>query len=81
MLNALSNPNFELSNQFLGVILHIVENLFNCFAIEDLVDVVLAILNRHVHGVGIAKQVVHVSQYLLISANEENTQIIWFVFA
>ena len=55
MLNALSNPNFELSNQFLGVILHIVENLFNRFAIEDLVDVVLSILNRHVHGVGIAK--------------------------
>ena len=55
LLNALSNPNFELSNQFFGVILHVVEHLFNRFAVENLVDVVLSILYRHVHGVGIAK--------------------------
>ena len=38
MLNALGYPDFQLTDEFLGIILYILQHLFYRFSIKDLVD-------------------------------------------
>ena len=43
-LHTLGHPLLQLADEFLGVVLHVVENLFHSLTVEDLIDVVLAVL-------------------------------------
>ena len=45
LLHALGDPDFELANEFLRIVLYVVEHFFHCFAIDDLVDVVLPVFH------------------------------------
>ena len=76
MLDALRHPAFELPDEFLRVVLHIVEHFLNRFAIENLVDVVMSVLHRDMRGIGVAKEIVHVAKDFLIGTHKEHTQIV-----
>ena len=54
MLDALGHPDFQLANQFLGIILYVFQDLFNRLTIEYLVDMILTVLDRDMNSGGIA---------------------------
>lgn len=79
LLNALCYPYFELTDEFLRIVLNIFEHLFHGFAIDDLVDVVAAVFHRKVHGIGVAEKIVQITEYFLVGTNKENAKIIRFI--
>ena len=60
-------------------VLYVIQYLLYGLAIEYLVDAIFAVLYRDVGSIGVAEEIVHVAQNLLIGTNEEYTEIIWFV--
>ena len=66
LLDALCYPYFELTDEFLWIVLNVFEHLFHGFAINDLVDVVAAVFHRKVHGIGVAEKIVQVAEYFLV---------------
>ena len=65
-----------MAHEFLGIVLHIFEHLFNRFTINDLIDVVGAVLYGNMYRIGISKQVVHIAQNLLIGTHEEDAKVV-----
>ena len=59
--------------------MYIVQNFFYGLTIKDLVYAVFAVLYRDVGGIGVAEEVVHITQNLLISSYEEHTEIVWLI--
>ena len=41
----------------------------------------MVVLHTDMNGSGVAKEVVHISKYLLIGSHEEHAKIIWFALA
>ena len=80
LLHALGNPCLQLPYEFLGIILHVVKHLLNGLAIDNLVDVVFAVLDRDVYGIGVAEEVVHVAENFLICSDEEHSKVVVLVF-
>ena len=73
------HPAFEIAHEFFRIVFHIVENIGHGLAVDDLRNFVAIFRERDVHGVGVAEQVVEVSQDLLIGSDEEHSEIIWLV--
>ena len=80
MFHTLRHPDFELTHQFLWVILHVCQHFLYGLAVEYLVDVVFPVFDGDMHGIGVAEKVVHVTENLLISTHQEHAQIVGVVF-
>ena len=61
--------------------MHVVQHLSHRLAVNQLVDGVAFGIDRHMHGIRITKQIVHISQNLLISSDQKNRQIVVFLVA
>ena len=61
------------------VVLHILQHISHCFAVDDLFDVVVITIDSDMHSVGVTKEVVHIAQYLLVCSHEENTDVVMFI--
>ena len=57
-----------MAHEFLRVVLHVVEHLLDGLALKHLVDAILAILDGNMDGIGVAEQVVEVTENLLTSS-------------
>ena len=79
LFHTLGHPDFQLANQFLGIILHVVEYLCNGLAVDNLVDMIATVLLRDMYGIGVAEEVVHITENLLIGTNEEHPEVIRLV--
>ena len=67
----------DLLDQVLAVVLDVVEHVLDGLALDHVVDVVAAVLvHAHVHGVGVAEQVVEVAEDLLVGAHQEDAEVV-----
>ena len=71
LLDTLGHPYIQLAQQLLGVLLHIFEHLLHRLAVDDLVDMVVVVFHRDVYGIGVAEEVVHITQDFLIGTHKE----------
>ena len=77
-LHGCGSPCLNATHQLLGRELYIVEHLGNGLTIDDLVYLVTVFIYTDVNGVGVAKEVVQVAQYLLVSTYKEHTDVVGF---
>ncbi len=75
--HARRNPGLDVSHQFLGVELNVVQYFRHGFSIDNPVYLIAVFVDGDMNGIGVAEQVVHVAKYLLICPHEEHSQIIW----
>ena len=78
-LHTLGYPLLQLADELLRIVLYVIQYLLYGLAIEYLVDAIFAVLYRDVGSIGVAEEIVHVAQNLLVGTNEEYTEIIWLV--
>ena len=71
-------PCLDVAYEFLGVELYVVEYFGYGFSVDDAVYFVAVLVDADVDGVGVAEQVVHVAEYLLVRSYEEYSEVIWF---
>ena len=79
LLHTLGYPLLQLADELLRIVLYVIQNLLHGLAIEYLVDAVLAVLYRDVGCIGVAEEIVHIAQNLLVGTYEEHTEIVWLV--
>ena len=58
--------------------MHIVEHLSHRFAINHLIDFVVVFIHIDVHGIGVAKQVVHIAENFLVGTHQKHAEIVAF---
>ena len=61
--------------------MHIVEHLGHGFAVDNLVDFVVVGEHVDVHGIGVTKQIVQVTQNLLICTHKKHSEIVVLALA
>ena len=81
LLDGLADPCFETAHKALGVVLHILEHISHGFTINGLVDAVTIFVDGDVHGVGVAEEVVHVAQNLLVGSYKEHANVVVLALA
>ena len=78
-LHTLGYPLLQLADELLRIILYVIQYLLYGLAIEYLVDAVFAVFYGNMGSIGVAEEIVHVAQNLLIGTYEEHTEIVWLV--
>ena len=76
LVDGFGHPRFEAAHESLGVILHILEYIGHGFAVDRLVDGISVGIDGDMHRIGVAEEVVHVAENLLVGTYEENTDVI-----
>ena len=74
--HTLRHPLLQVAHEFLRVVLHVVEHLLDGLALKHLVDAILAVLDGDMDGIGVAEQVVEVTENLLVGTDKEDTEIV-----
>lgn len=67
----------RLRTSFFGVVLHVVEHFVDSFALDNLVNLIAVFVYADMHGISVAKEIVHVAENFLISAYKEDTDVVW----
>ena len=75
-VDGFGHPRFEATHQSLGVILHILEHIGHRFAVDRLVDGISVGIDGDMHRIGVAEEIVHVAENLLVGTYEENADVI-----
>ena len=78
-LDGTAHPHFEAAYEFLRVVLYVFEHIGYGFTVNGLVDAVAVFVYSDVYGIGVAEEVVHVTEYFLVSTYEEDTDVVVFV--
>jgi len=72
-------PGFYRTNQFLCIILNVIQYLSHGFPVNNLVNFITIIRYGYMHSIGITEKVVQIAQYLLICPYQKYTQVIGFL--
>ena len=70
------HPRLKAPQQAFGVILHVFQHVGYRLAVDGLVNGICLVVHGDMHRIGIAEEVVHVAEDLLVGSHEEHTDVV-----